>query len=146
MFTANIYFFFPALKSGGVAPPVVVPVGGTRKQPKRRQFTFPNGITVWATDESYARALSGVDRLPPEPVEIAAADEDVRGRGSNPAYPSGIEPLSLATSLPARAVIPPSAVAVVQDDGTLLAATREILRLRAEEEIIILHLLMDEAA
>lgn len=139
MLTANIYFFFPALRSGAVAAPVVVPVGGTRKQSKRRKFTLANGITVWATDESYAR-LASVQQAPPEPIEIVPADT------APEAAPDEAIGRHHSTDVQARRTPDREEHSTIRDDGALLAATREILRLRAEEEIIILHLLMDEAA
>lgn len=61
--THLLAFFFGA---GPPSSPAHAPIA--RKlviKPKRRKYTFPNGITVWATSEAMARLFAGVGEESP---------------------------------------------------------------------------------
>src|SRR5689334_12692221 len=65
--------FFAGLAESGAAVAPTVTVAGRPKRPARkRKFTFPNGITVWASDEQYARFVAQMefDRPDPEPETV----------------------------------------------------------------------------
>lgn len=130
---ATLFFMF---FSGAGSASATGAVSAKATKPKRRKFVFDNGITVWATSEAMARLVAGLETAAPEvPVEAVEAI---------PIRPKRAK--AVAPTLPAG----PTAASIAAEQTRVVIELREIearlRRLRADEEAIILHLLMDEAA
>lgn len=74
--THLLAFFFGAAGSPSSAH---APARKLVIKPKRRKYTFPNGITVWATSEAMARLVAGVDAASDTPGERTESDSTQSG-------------------------------------------------------------------
>jgi hypothetical protein len=125
--------FFSFFEGAGLSSALAA-VSAKARKPKRRKFVFDNGITVWATSEAMARLVAGLETAAPEvPVVEAIPIRPKRAKAVAPTLPTG-----------------PTAAVIAAEQARVVIELREIearlRRLRADEEAIILHLLMDEAA
>ena len=156
--------FFTGAGAASAPVAVVAPAHHViQAKPKRRKFTFPNGITVWATSEALARMFAGLDTLEEAPAETLPAvpaphlEENPPGDEANVTPPPS-EPARGNDG--ARAAVDYSAAkarleaeilaaqiraqAAERDARALLEQARR--RRLQDEEMIILQLLMMEDA
>jgi hypothetical protein len=159
---ATLFFAF-FTGAGAASAPVAVMAPAhhhvIQAKPKRRKFTFPNGITVWATSEALARMFAGLDTLEAAPAEPPAPHLEENPPGDEVSVPIPPPGEPARGNHGARAAVDYSAAKARLEAEILAAeiraqvaeqAARALLeqarrrRLQAEE-IIILQLLMEMA-
>jgi hypothetical protein len=163
---ATLFLAFFTGAGAAAAPVAVAPPAHhhvIQAKPKRRKFTFPNGITVWATSEALARMFAGLDTLEEAPAETLPAvpaphlEENPPGDEASVGTPPPGEPAR--GNHGARAAVDYSAAkarleaeilaaqiraqAAERDARALLEQARR--RRLQDEEMIILQLMMEDA-